>query len=85
MSTKTDSNSSEGDMIADTCIMFSVSENVQIVKKDKSPRPRFEPVTLVFAGEPAIHSAIQFKGCCHEILARSTLLIKHPYAGMDIS
>ena len=61
-------------MIAD--IMLNASENVQIEKKDKSPWPRFDLVTLVFAGERAIHSAIQFKGCCREILARSTLLIK---------
>ena len=83
MSTNTDSNSSESDMIAD--IMFSASENVQIEKKDKRPRPRFDPVTLVFAGERAIHSAIQFKGCCREILARLTLHIKNPYAGKDIN
>ena len=83
MSTNTDSNSSESDMIAD--IMLSASENVQIEKKDKSPWPRFDLVTLVFAGERAIHSAIQFKGCCREILARSTLLIKNSYAGMDIN
>ena len=61
-------------MIAD--IMFSASENVQIEKKDKSLRPGFDPVTLVFAGERAIHSAIQFKGCCPQILARLTLLMK---------
>ena len=83
MSTNTDSDSSESDMIAD--IMLSASENVQIEKKDKSPWPRFDLVTLVFAGERAIHSAIQFKGCCREILARLTLLIKNPYAGMDIN
>ena len=83
MSTNTDSNRSESDMIAD--IMFSASENLQIEKKDKSPRSRFEPVTLIFAGERAIHSAIQFKDCCREISARLTLLIKNPYAGMDIN
>ena len=83
MSTNIDLNSSESDMIAD--IMSSAPENVQIEKKDKSPRPRFDPVTLVFPGERAIHSAIQFKGCCRVILAMLTLLIKNPYAGMDIS
>jgi hypothetical protein len=83
VSTNIDLNSSESDMIAD--IMFSASENVHIEKKDKSPRPRFDLVTLVVAGERAIHSAIQFKGCCLEILARLTLLIKNPYAGMDIN
>ena len=83
MSANTDSNSSECDMIAD--IMFSGSENVHIEKKDKSPRPRFEPVTLIIAGERAIHSAIQLKDCCREISARLTLLIKNPYAGMDIN
>ena len=61
-------------MIAD--IMFSASENVQIEKKDKSPWPRFDLVTLVFAGERAIHSAIQFKGCSKIMLAKFTLLIK---------
>ena len=83
MSTNTDTTSSESDMIAD--IMFSASENLQIEKKDKSPRPRFDPVTLIFPGERAIHSAIQSKGCNREILARFTLLIKNPYAGMDIN
>ena len=83
MSTNIDLNSSESDMIAD--IMFGAPENVQIEKKDKSPRPRFDPVTLIFPGERAIHSAIQFKGYCCKILVRFSLLIKNPYAGMDIS
>ena len=62
MSTNTDSNGSESDMIAD--IMFSASENGHIEKKDKSPRLRFEPMTLGSAAEHAIHSAIQSKGRC---------------------